>query len=235
MHSGHSGKNVDRHRFIPVHSIVREIGRPVAKCLPAVHALTGCDTTSSFFRIGKKSALTQLRKHIDTLSGLSAFAEMDENDALDIAQLYVMKLYGQKRQCSTLNELRYIFASTTDKTASMLPSTEDAFKQHVLRAQYQASIWCLSHVAQPQIEDPEEHSWVTRTDGQLEPRYYENNPTPIKVRNITHLYCTDEDCTESGKCKCCANAQNDALAFREANNVQIHMQYQVKTSILMIE
>ena len=46
MHSGHSCKNVERHQFIPVHSIVREIGRPVAKCLPAVYALTGCDTTN---------------------------------------------------------------------------------------------------------------------------------------------------------------------------------------------
>jgi hypothetical protein len=38
-----------------VHDITLAIGLLVYNILPAVHALTGCDTTSSFFGIGKKT------------------------------------------------------------------------------------------------------------------------------------------------------------------------------------
>jgi hypothetical protein len=38
-----------------VHDITLAIGPLVCNILPAAHALTGCDTTSSFFGIGKKT------------------------------------------------------------------------------------------------------------------------------------------------------------------------------------
>ena len=50
-------------------------------------------------------------------------------------------LYGLKGQsCSSLDELRYKLATTTDKPAHALPPTDDAFQQHVLLAQYQTAI-----------------------------------------------------------------------------------------------
>ena len=45
----------DAWRFVPVHDITLAIGPLVCNILPTVHALTGCDTTSSFFGIGKKT------------------------------------------------------------------------------------------------------------------------------------------------------------------------------------
>ena len=44
-----------RYRYIPVHDIVRELGPFRALVLPAFYALTGWDTTSSFFGKGKKT------------------------------------------------------------------------------------------------------------------------------------------------------------------------------------
>lgn len=38
-----------------MHDITLAIGPLVCNILPAVHALTGCDTTSSFLGIGKKT------------------------------------------------------------------------------------------------------------------------------------------------------------------------------------
>jgi len=69
MYAGHSGKE----RHIPVHCIAKELGPVVCASLPAAHALTGCDTTSSLNRIGKKSACSKLVKYADSLiSGESA-------------------------------------------------------------------------------------------------------------------------------------------------------------------
>ena len=41
-------------RFIAVHSIGHSVSPIFSSILPAVHALTGCDSTSALFRIGKK-------------------------------------------------------------------------------------------------------------------------------------------------------------------------------------
>ena len=46
--------NEARYWYIPVHTIAAHLGPAKSSALPAFHALTGCDTTSSFFGKGKK-------------------------------------------------------------------------------------------------------------------------------------------------------------------------------------
>ena len=43
MHSGHGLKV----KFVPVCLIAQKIGAAICECLPACHALTGCDTTAA--------------------------------------------------------------------------------------------------------------------------------------------------------------------------------------------
>jgi len=40
----------------PVTAIVDEVGKDLCLNLPKAYALSGCDTTSSFFKIGKRTA-----------------------------------------------------------------------------------------------------------------------------------------------------------------------------------
>ena len=47
-----------RFRYIPIHFIAEQLEPSKAAALPAFQALTGCDTTSSFFGKGKKTAWT---------------------------------------------------------------------------------------------------------------------------------------------------------------------------------
>jgi hypothetical protein len=44
----------DYRRYIPIHELCKSLSSVVCEILPAAHSLTGCDTTSSFFGIGKK-------------------------------------------------------------------------------------------------------------------------------------------------------------------------------------
>ncbi|KAL8561134.1 hypothetical protein ACOMHN_033717 [Nucella lapillus] len=92
---------------------------------------------------GKSTAFTKLVEHIDSVQQLSEFGGSSSlSISLDTALRYVLLLYGKRsKNCNTLDELRYALASTTDKQAAMLPPTEDAFKQHVMRALFQAMIW----------------------------------------------------------------------------------------------
>ena len=54
-----SGDN-DGRRYIPVHDLCSSLSNITCQILPSLHALTGCDTTSAFFRIGKKICLQNL-------------------------------------------------------------------------------------------------------------------------------------------------------------------------------
>ena len=56
---------VNQHRYIPVHEISKSLSNPLSQSLPAAHALTGCDTTSYFFWIGKKSVFKLLEVNPD--------------------------------------------------------------------------------------------------------------------------------------------------------------------------
>ena len=54
----------DRLRLIPVHKVSQALGPTMCDTLPALHALTGCDSTSSLAGIGKKKAWDVLRRNI---------------------------------------------------------------------------------------------------------------------------------------------------------------------------
>ena len=71
MHSGHSGKLTMRVRYAPVHTIAQNIDPSVLKCFPVAHALTGCDTTISFFKIRKQTAFNKLSQNIECVGKLS--------------------------------------------------------------------------------------------------------------------------------------------------------------------
>ena len=46
--------------------------------------------------------------------------------------MHSSRMVRSRRDVDTFDELRYTMAMTTDKSATMLPPTEDAFKEHVL-------------------------------------------------------------------------------------------------------
>jgi hypothetical protein len=61
----------DCRRYIHVHELCKSLSSVLCEILPAAHALTGCDTTSSFFGIGKKSVFKALKETPNQFSDLS--------------------------------------------------------------------------------------------------------------------------------------------------------------------
>ena len=73
---------------------------------------------------------------MDMLSNLKTLHEYNPVDSADVAHSNVLLSYGKKgRYVDTFDELHYTMVITTDKLSTMLPLTEDAFKENVLRAQ----------------------------------------------------------------------------------------------------
>ena len=50
-------------RFLPVYDYVKRLGDDICTLLPVMHALTGCDSTSSLNGVGKKKAFSVLTKN----------------------------------------------------------------------------------------------------------------------------------------------------------------------------
>ena len=183
-----------------VHSCQRnniENWEDVSICLPASHAISGCDT-SSLFKIDKRTAYNTLVVNIADMPSLAELGQSsDVTNGLPTATKYALLLYGVKgRSCQSLNRLRYNYACKSDKSASLFPPTDDSFEQHIRRINYQVSIWIHSHEAKPDLWNPDSNGWQLRNN-KLEP-----DAAPKEVRDLTHLYCIDEDCSQARTCQC---------------------------------
>ncbi len=119
-------------RYIPVHELCKSLSSVVCEILSAAHALTGCDTTSSFFGIGRKLMLKAQKETPNQFSDLSRKECSDIDDSVDLSRKLISRLYdpkGKSKRCHIdLNKLRVKLATVKDSTLVRLPPSEDTFK-----------------------------------------------------------------------------------------------------------
>ena len=179
-------------------------------------AISGCDT-SSLFKIGKRTAYNTLVFNIADMLFLAELGQSsDVANVLPTATKYALLLYEVKgRSCQSLNRLCYNYACKSDKSASLFPPTYYAFEQHIRRVNYQVAILIRSHEAKPDLWNPHGNGWQLRNH-KLEPVMFERDATTKEVRDLTHLYCIDEDCSQARTCQC-LNAKLTCTEFCSCN------------------
>ena len=159
--------------------------------------LTGCDTTSSFFGIGKKSMLKALKETPNQFSDLSRIEYSDIDNSVDLSRKLISRLYDpkgkSKRYHIDLNKLQVKLATVKDSTLVRLPPSEDTFKQHVLRSSYQTQIWLTAHISKPTVGSPLEHGWKDGKFG-LEPILFEGQMSSDFLQDLV--------CTCKGRSVC---------------------------------
>ena len=192
-----TGKSATQ-RYIHINKICNNVGIDICLSLPSMHALTGCDTTSALYGIGKKTAYTVLKQNKSTLE-LDKFGTASIDDAVKIARRYVLLLYKSK-SCKDLDDLRYNLLQNSNKAISNFPPTEDSFIHHVKRSLLQVKIWCNSH--DPSYSaNPVGMGWSL--DGNyILPVMSVLETAPKEVRELTHLYCKDKGACDTLKCEC---------------------------------
>lgn len=130
MELGHGNKK----KIISISDIVQRLDDQVCKCLLPLHVITGCDTTNSFFKIGKKTAFDVFMKNPKSFGELEKLGTAPIAESFDIGTKFVLALFRNKNtSIKTLNQLRYHFSMTSQKSATELPPTDDSFQQHILR------------------------------------------------------------------------------------------------------
>jgi len=190
----------DGRRFLPVHELYRYTGVSVCSLLPAVHALTGCDTTSSFFGIGKKSVYKLLLSKPEQFLSLTSLSAGDQESAIDGGRKFVASLYDPKGKFKDshcdLNKLRVKLATARSVNLVRLPPCEASFTQHIIRAMLQTNVWMNSHIAKPVIRSPLGFGWEECRNTLL-PVLFEG---PMSSDFLQDLVCTCK-----GKTSCSTN------------------------------
>ena len=125
---------------MPLHDICKALGDDLTKCLPALHALTGCDTTSKIST--KLAALNVVRKE-DNLTLIKDFdcPQLSES-SIQMAETFLVKCL-KKTDLETFADLRFhAFASSALKMDfERAPCTSRNARKHIKRAFYQQQLW----------------------------------------------------------------------------------------------
>jgi hypothetical protein len=215
----------DNVRYIPVHEI--NLSEALSKNLPAFHALTGCDTTSQFGGLGKKSCWKIYLEYHHYLNsvGVDDFSD----DIFGNMHDFVLNLYSKNADITSINTLRGLMAAST--SFPKLPPTKDALKQHCLRVHYQTKVWLNAMVPCPQLPPIEEFGWYMDEKGEVLPVLTTLPPLPEKLTVLTSCGCK-KDCASKvctckksklgciGACKCMAQKScRNALTITAASSL----------------
>jgi len=184
-------------RHIAVHSVVNGLPCYIVDNIPFFHAFTGCDTVSTFYGIGKKTAwkVWMTYRNIDKVFG--SFMAYDEinDDMFKTLQRFVVLMYDRTCPASTVNECRRLLFTKKSRTIENIPPTADALMQHTKRAIFQAHVWmeCLQKCVTDYF--PADYGWKVVDGGQYQP-----------------LWITQPDvssfCSELVSCSCKVRCKN---------------------------
>ena len=57
-------------------------------------------------------------------------------------------------------------------------------------------------ITKPTLPDPDGHGWHKLPDGTLDLKFFEKEAAPATLRDVTHLYCVDDECSNAISCQC---------------------------------
>lgn len=181
------------HNVISVNDVIRQHATIMPNLL-AAHALTGCDTVSSFAGIGKMTVL----KKLEVFSGELKLGKMSVpfQEISESCLQFTNLLYGDESGAN-LNTVRAnIFRKRIagkrhiPPKLSSLPPTMASFQAHIKRAHFQAVLWQAAGEPSPPDLDPVEYGWQLHQltlrpalglDAQL--------PAPDEILNLVRCSC----------------------------------------------
>ena len=195
----------NRIKFVSLTDLHHNFGISLSDALIGLHALTGCDSVSSFFGKEKSKVFTKLKKNPQFLSCLSKLGNdfrLTEQIIDDVLE-FVCCVYGASGS-SSMNDVRYaLFCSNTKSSkSSNLPPCLDCLRLLTARANYQVALWLRSLENNASIPSSNGHGWNIKY-GLLEVQWMNCHPAPDAVLELMSCLCSN-DCSERS-CPCIRN------------------------------
>lgn len=140
------GKGAKADKVTQISTLQQQLGHNIKSSILFLHAMSGCDTTSFLFKKSKKQLLSALKKDGFLCHRASLFLKQDapKEELFDIGFKCILKWYGANK-VQKLNDFRFILYNkiiSRQKLAAnfnlaVLPPTEEAAKEHILRVYFQ--------------------------------------------------------------------------------------------------
>ena len=178
----------------PVHLINRSLHEEVVDNVLGFHALTGCDTLSSFAGHGKKSCWTVFLQHPELLHGVGRDAPLGD------VEKFLCYLYKAPCPSGGIDKARYDLFQKGKKAIEMLPPTRDALELHLARANHQAKVWLQSDKVDVVTENPEETGGWNVVDGHLEIVWLRKPSVPSSCMELVTCGCKTKCRTHACVC-----------------------------------
>ena len=171
-----------------------------------IHAFSGCDTTSSFSGLGKRTFFKSFNKSEELQKLSDIFTSDDEitQDIIEKAGLRATLLLYNAKKGEDIADLRYrvltekILSSTTFVGPERLPPTEASVKYHSYRSYYQILKW----KGKQKDTSPDLWGWYESGD-KYYPKVMDTKYAPETLLKIIHCGC-ETDCS-SMRCGCKKN------------------------------
>ena len=181
-----------RVRLVDITKVSHNLGIATCRALPSLHALTGCDSVSSFATKGKKKALTIVQENQVFREAVESLGDRIPFEDFDRLEQFVCALYNDP-DCKNVNDLRYkMFCKGKNLQSHQLPPSSAALVNHLKRANFQAYLW--KHALDQNINViPNGQGWRTKNNC-LEIDWTDQPPAPDAVMALVCCGC-------KGKCK----------------------------------
>ena len=187
----------NKQRLIDVSKIAAKLGHDQCTAFMALHAYSGCDSTSAFRWIGKLKPLKTLQrlpKYIPTLKRLGDTWDVPDEDIGEL-ESFTCAIYGRASKVSKVDDLRFIrINEVCAKESRLVPSAtldmatfppcKKSLTQHIRRVNHQVGIWKRAHIPKPSIPKASQgHGWEEK-GGYMDPIWYEGDALPRELIDI---------------------------------------------------
>ena len=177
--------------------------------LNVIHSMTGCDTTSAIFGHAKNSGMAAFKKmseeekrKLNTFLTASSNIIQKKEEITAAGEMFLLKLYGAKKNIKTLDRLRYIRYNQQLKSAKVnmnfkletLPPTSAAARLHFYRVYHAVRQAMGNHL------NPLDWGWMYE-GADLVPIYTEQKPAPDRLLKMVSCGCKAGGCG-GGRCSC---------------------------------
>ena len=181
----------------------------MCKVLPVLHALSGCDSTSSLYGIGKKKVLSTFQRNKKDLEALINIGDSADEISSDTF-LGAIKFIAL--QTTDLDKLRYKLFSRKNCESSKLPPTMDSALEHIKRVNYQCYIWKNARIGYHSLPSPVGNGWMNDNTDSIIPKLMNQKPAPDTVLELIVCNC-ERGCQRRCSCKKALHPCTDGCGY----------------------
>jgi len=125
---------IDHQKYVDIGKACSYLGEEVSLRLPQFHAITGCNTTSFFFGVGKVKVLKKLIKDSSKyalLDSIGKTSSLTENAHAETLKFIQTVLYSGKEEETLVQTRILLYQAMKTKSSQSLPPDPDLARQAI--------------------------------------------------------------------------------------------------------